>query len=155
MARVVFYLGDKPYPLCLDAPGVMEIESLSGFGLWALEARLASATCTAREVQAAVRLGLMGAGLPEREALTLTSVHVVIGRMEKARLIALAVVADAIRGITEAEAESDKPSEAPGKPAGESAPPSEASTMDASTGLQSTARSRAKGSRRQPSGEPK
>lgn len=151
MARVIFYLGSRPYPFCLDAPGVAEIESLTGFGLWALEARLASATCTSREVQAAFRLGLTGAGLAEKEALQLTASHVVIGRMEKARTIALAVVADAIRGVTEAEAESERP----GKPAGESLPPSAPSPTDASTGPPSSAASRRKGSRRPPSGAPK
>lgn len=155
MARVSFYLGSKPYPFCLDAPGVMEIESLSGFGLWALEGRLATSTCTAKEVQAAFRLGLTGAGLPEQAALELTSVHVVIGRMEKARLIALAVVSDALRGISEAEAEVDKPADPPGKPAAEDARPSASSNTAGSTGPASSAGSRRKASPPRPSREPK
>lgn len=152
MARVSFYLGSKVYPFCLDVPGVAEAESVTGFGLWALEGRLASLTCTAKEVQTLFRLGLTGAGLDEREALELTRVHVTIGRMEKARMIALAVVSDALAGVADAEAETERPAEgAPGKPAGGAAPPSASSTMGASTGAQSMAGSRSRGSRRRPS----
>ncbi|MBA4338317.1 MAG: hypothetical protein C0421_05680 [Hyphomonas sp.] len=155
MSRVVHYLGSRPYPFCLDAPGVSEIETLSGFGLWALEARLLSGTCTTSEVQNLFRLGLRGGGASEQDALLQTSVHVVIGRMDKARAIALAVVSDALRGITLAEAEADKPGDPPGKPAGADAPPSEVSTTDDSTGQPSTGRLRSRGSRRPPSGASK
>lgn len=155
MARVSFYLGSKVYPFCLDVPGVAEAESVTGFGLWALEGRLASLACTAKEVQALFRLGLTGAGLPEAEALELTRVHVTVGRMEKARLIALAVVSDALSGVAEAEAEMDRAgSDLPGKPAGGAAPPSASSTTGASTGAPSMAGSRSRGSRRRPSGGP-
>lgn len=147
MARVSFYLGSRPYPFCLDVPGVMEIESLSGFGLWALERRLATGQATAKEVQAAFRLGLTGGGVSEPAALLLTSVHVVPGRLERAREIALAVVADALRGISEAEAEVDRPADAPGKPAGESDPPSASLPTDVSTGPPSSAGSPRKASR--------
>ncbi|MBI1401457.1 GTA-gp10 family protein [Hyphomonas sp.] len=151
MARVSHYLGSKPYPFCLDANGVAELESLTGLGLWALEARLAGRTCTSREVQAAFRLGLVGAGLKEQEALQLTAVHVVIGRLEKAREIALLVVADAVRGISEAEAEIERP----GKPEGAAAPLSELSPTGASTGPQSSEASPPTGSRQRRSRAPK
>lgn len=151
MARVSFYLGSRIYPFCLDVPGVMEIESLSGVGLWMLEARLLSGSCTAKEVQAAFRLGLTGAGLPEAEALELTALHVVVGRMDKARAIALATVSDALRGLAEAEADLDKGANAPGKPTGESDPPSATLPTDASTGPPSSAGSPRKASQPRPS----
>lgn len=155
MARVTFYLGSRPYPFCLDVPGVMEIESLTGFGLWMLETRLLSGAATAKEVQAAFRLGLAGAGVPEPEVLELTALHVVVGRMDKARAIALAVISDALRGISDAEADLDRPAASPGKPAGGAVPPSAPSTTDASTGPESSAGSRTKASRPRPSKAPK
>lgn len=151
MARVSHYLGSRVYPFCLDAPGVAELESLTGFGLWHLEARFAAMTCTTREVQAVFRLGLTGAGLDEAEALRLMAEHCVLGRMEKARGLGLLILSDSIRGITEAEGEAERP----GKPPGDIAPPSEPSITAGSTGPQSTADSPAPASRRRPSRAPK
>lgn len=153
MARITQFLGSRVYPFCLDAPGVAELESLTGFGLWHLQARLEARTCTAKEVQAVFRLGLTGAGIGEQEALQRMAEHVVIGRLEAARLTALLVVSDAIDGI--AEAESDVEPDPPGKPGEADAASSEASITAASTGRQSSAPLAPKASRPRRSRAPK
>ncbi len=117
MSGVKAYLGLKLYPFRLDVPGLSEVESQTGLGLWHLAARMESRTCTAKEVQLVFHHGLMGAGLAEQDALALTGLHCVPGRLEKARAIAFLVLSEAIHGVDSVDQEVDPPG--PGKPDGE------------------------------------
>ena len=140
------YLGLVPYPFLLDVPGLSELESETGYGLWHLQARFESRTCLTHEVQLAFNLGLRGAGLPEAEALRLTAEHVVPGRLERAREIGFLVLSEALHGIEAADGEVDP--DAPGKPEGEASGDSGPSPMAGSTSPPSTEASPPKASRR-------
>lgn len=149
MARVKHYLGQTVYPFALDIPGIDELESETDTGLWHLFARVHSQACSSSEVQHIFRLGLIGAGMKEDEALRLTSVHVVPGRLEKARGIAELILKDCLEEIetTEREVDEDKL----GKPKGGPTTRSKSSPTAGSTSRPSTRPSSKRASRRKPS----
>lgn len=138
------FLGAKSYAFALDVPGLSELET-KHCGLWLLEARFAGLACSTAEVQDVFRLGLEGGGLTQPEALQLTGMHCVIGRLDRAREIGLRILSDTITSI---EAVADEVLDT-GKPEGEAkSPPRSASTKTGgSTGQPSMAGSPKKASR--------
>ena len=100
LATLVVWRGERlPFLYLIDQWRIVQREL--GVGPWVLEARLTAKVCSADEVRATLRIGLVGAGMAmaEAEALVTRNCDARPGMLDDALVTALIAVTGSLHGL--------------------------------------------------------
>jgi hypothetical protein len=111
--------GDGEYRFRLKASGFEELEEKCGVGIGAIYMRLHSPNYTFADVREAIRLALVGGGLPPEKALPLVKRYVDDRPIDESWLLARTIIGAAMHGVANDPAPAEIPPRAEAAPAPE------------------------------------